>query len=613
MTASTDIEANGVAVGPQAGLFDIACLVGALALWIAGLSSIDPSAMTDLGLASVLPATLWAAGGLAILGFGLSLRPAAVDGPLPFVHLAMLVLILHATPAIAYETLRYSWAWKHLGVVDFIQRHGGVDPDARFLSAYHNWPGFFVLSAMAGNLFKLNSVAMADIVRFFPPFLNLVFIGLLPFVYRRLTQDRRVIWTAAAIFVVGNWVGQDYFSPQGSVYACYLAMLALCLGPSAIFPPPPIAGAQPSRLDRLRRWATRGEPAIAAYGTGVKLAASAGVLLLILAIVVTHQLMPLLVILALAALALLGRINFGFLLFAIIAEVLWLFYFADVYVSGVFRELVADLGQFNSEIVGKMVDFSVASPGQRLVALASRSLTVEVGVLAVAGGIRRLMNGHRDATAIVLTVVPVLLLIATSYGGEIVFRLYYYALPFLAFFGAALFFPTADKRAGLGTSLLLSGLIMILAVGFILANNGKDRQYRFTHQEIAAATWLYESAPNGTLIIEGARNYPSQFVNYERFTYVPLAEERPEDVAAVMADPVAVLGRWLAQSPSSGFIIFTQSQKAYLNDVGAMPIDALDGIEASLLASARFQLVFANDDASIFALNLAMPGADVEN
>jgi hypothetical protein len=601
VTANTDVDIGSTGMGLQARLLDFACLVGAFALWIIGLNAIDVAAMTDLGLASILPATLWAAGGLAILGFALSLRPATLGGPLPFMHLAMLILVLHATPAIAYETLRYSWAWKHLGIVDFIQRHGAVDPDAAFLSAYHNWPGFFVLGATIANLFKLNSVALAEFVRFFPVVLNLVFIALLPLIYRRLSTDRRLIWTATAIFVVGNWVGQDYFSPQGSVYAGYLGMLALCLGPLSM----PLRPAGAGLLRRFRAWAPRGEPVAMPAGKWTRLLAALGVLLLILAIVVTHQLMPLLVILALGALAVLGRLSFGFLLFAIAAEALWLFYFADVYVSAVFRDLVADFGQLNSEIVGKMVDFSVASEGQRLISLASRGLTGALGVLAIAGGLWRLWHGHRDATAIALTLVPFLLLIATSYGGEIVFRLYYYALPFLAFFAGALFFPVSSGRTGL-PALLLAGLLMLLATGFILANNGKDRQYHFTPREVAAARWLYETAPNGALIVEGARNYPSQFMNYERFTYVPLAEEQPEEIAALLDDPVGVLGRWLQQWPASGFIILTRSQKAYLEDVGVMPVGALDNIETSLLASARFRLVYANEDCSIFMLNPAL-------
>jgi len=38
-----------------------------------------------------------------------------------------LIAILHATPSLLYGTLRYSWAWKHVGVVDFFMRHAGGD------------------------------------------------------------------------------------------------------------------------------------------------------------------------------------------------------------------------------------------------------------------------------------------------------------------------------------------------------------------------------------------------------------------------------------------------------------------------------------------------------
>ena len=53
-----------------------------------------------------------------------------------------LVAATHGTPALLYGTLRYSWAWKHLGIIDYIHRHGSVDPSLKTLGVYHNWPGF---------------------------------------------------------------------------------------------------------------------------------------------------------------------------------------------------------------------------------------------------------------------------------------------------------------------------------------------------------------------------------------------------------------------------------------------------------------------------------------
>ena len=42
-----------------------------------------------------------------------------------------LLALVHGTPAVLYGTLRYSWAYKHVGIVDYILRTGTVDPTSR--------------------------------------------------------------------------------------------------------------------------------------------------------------------------------------------------------------------------------------------------------------------------------------------------------------------------------------------------------------------------------------------------------------------------------------------------------------------------------------------------
>src|SRR5207244_3741989 len=72
---------------------------------------------------------------------GPAVRPAGLPALVP------LVAILHATPAILYGTLRYSWAWKHVGVIDFISHHGIEFHLGGVLGAYQGWPGFFALNS----------------------------------------------------------------------------------------------------------------------------------------------------------------------------------------------------------------------------------------------------------------------------------------------------------------------------------------------------------------------------------------------------------------------------------------------------------------------------------
>ena len=144
---------------------------------------------------------------------------------------------------------------------------------------------------------------------------------------------------------------------------------------------------------------------------------------------------------------------------------------------------------------------------------------------------------------------------------------------------------------------------MVSIPAFVLANNGKDRQYRFTFSEVEIARWLYENGPPGSLLIEGSRSYPSQFMNYENFAYLPISEESLETQQELLADPAGVLSRWLEQSENGGFVILTQSQMASVYDTGIMPLGAFDTIIASLLASPRFTLLKAAPEAKVFGLH----------
>ncbi len=583
-----------------------AFLALAFILWLVGLPLVDPTRLSDFGLIAILPWTIWLALALNLIGFVLSLGASKNDSVLLALHLVVLILLLHATPAITYGPMRYSWAWKHLGIIDYIQRHGSPDLTAPFLSANHNWPGFFVLFATITDLFGLKPVGLSHFAKFAPTVFNLLFLAALMPIFRSFTRDSRVVWVSALFFVVGNWVGQDYFSPQATAYLLYLVMLGLCLGPLAAAPS--WAGEDRGAIGRaalrLYSFASRKVPEFGPVSAKRRMASAAAVLVIILLITVTHQFTPLVVIASLLSLAIIGRLSFGFALFAMIAEALWLLYFAETFVATELPNVIAQFGHTTNEVIGRLVDTSVVSPGQAWVSRASRGVTAAVVAIAVLGGVRRLMEGHRDGAAILLTLTAVPVLGATAYGGEAAFRIYLFALPSLAFFAAALFFPAERSAFPWSTRLLILVIGAGLAIGFILANNGKDRQYRFTPAEVSAAEWLYQHAPPHSLLVEGSSNYPSQFLNYENFTYVRIADENTESQRAIEADPVDVLGRWLDDPQwNAAYIIITRSQKAYVDDMGILPKGSLDRIERALLASPRFHLAYATRDAVIFTLD----------
>ena len=582
-------------------------LAMALLLWIASLPIMKPDAIDDFGIVTILPMHYWMSVGFVSLGFAISLWQPSQSNAWRIAALLVLILMLHATPPLVYGTLRYSWSWKHIGIIDYIQRHGGVDRSIAFLGAYHNWPGFFWLFARIATWLDYGPIEIANVARFFSVFANIVYVFLLRGIFRRFTMDDRLVHAAIWVFVCANWVGQDYFSPQAVAYGFYLLILLLCLGP--LMPADDYPLSSRGRQIALLRHSIghvlpmRHEPSLLR-----RIIALSVVTLAMLFVASSHQLTPLILIFSLFSLAVVTPLGFGLPIMGGLIMVYWVLYPASPFTSVYLPEEVAQLGQTVSDLTETLVDTAAVDLGVAVVVWAGRALTAGVVLLAAIGWIRRLRLGARDGVVCALLVAPTLTLAATSYGGEAVFRVFFFSLPFLAFLCAGLFFPSESKGTGGVTALIFGLLSVLLILGFLLANNGKDRQYRFTPDEVAAAQWLYGRAGSETLLVEGARSYPSQFMNYENFVYLPLANESEEERAEILAEPARTLDGWFsAPQLRDGYVILTRSQQAYVEATGAMPKGALDRFALDLLKSPDFLLVYANRDARIFRSSRFLP------
>jgi hypothetical protein len=579
-------------------------------LWSTSLHGVDLSRMNDLGLVSVLPLSFYAALIVLTISFCLVVQQQQARVPILLLHVIVLIIVIHGTPNILYRTLRYSWSWKHVGLVDYIQRHNSVDPRIATLSAYHNWPGFFALSALITEAAGLKSAL--SFAGWAPVFFNLIDLGVLLLIFRTFTQDRRLIWLSIWFFYLTNWVGQDYFSPQALNYFLHLVVLGVCLKWFKV--------TTPLSKSTIKRWlvfdwaaslfhslvnrTARDDTADTTAQPGQRAGLIAIIVLLLVVIASSHQLTPLMTISALAALVVFQRCKArGLPILAIILMLTWIIYGAVVFLNGELPSIIESIGQLTDNVDSNLIDLSQVSPGQRLVAIMVRGLTVSVWGLALLGGIRRLRQGYWDLACMLLAVAPFAMLASNSYGGEMLFRVYLFALPFMAFFAAALLYPSPtcgrSGRTAL-TTMLLSGALL---VGFCFAYYGKEQQYHFTEKEVDAAQYLYNVAPANSLLIEGSRNYPSQFQNYEHFTYVPIARESKETQLDVVYHPVDVLSRWMSNSKyTAAYLIITRSQKADVDTLGVMQAGSLDRVEKTLMQSHEFTIVYANEDAKIFTL-----------
>ena len=257
---------------------------------------------------------------------------------------------------------------------------------------------------------------------------------------------------------------------------------------------------------------------------------------------------------------------------------------------------------------GTLIDFASISWDQRVVALAARALTLSVWVLALFGISKHMLErsrnrGSPDWGLVALAGAPFLLLGANAYGGEVLFRIYLFSLPFMALWIAYLLCSiTRGQRSKLRTAATFT-LSAVLLTGFVLAYFGKETQFYFSPNEVEAAQVMYQAAPEGALIIEGAPNYPSRYQNYEFYTHVAISREPLASRQRVLNNPVESMKRWMSnEAYTNAYLILTSSQEAASEPLGALSPGSIDAMKQALLAAPEFETIYLSDEAVVFML-----------
>ena len=420
------------------------CLVIAVALgaWALALGATDLSQLSGYGLLAALPAAYFLALALVSVGFALEAARPQPRAALLAGHVVALVVMLHATTALLYPEPRYAWTYKHLGVIDYLAVHGTVD---RSIDVYQNWPGFFALNAWFS---ELTGIAPIDYAAWAQLGFGLANVAVVVFALRGLTRDPRLVWGGAWMFTVANWIGQDYLAPQAFGFVLTMVVLGLIVRCSGA--PTPGYTRLTRRAERLLmraqlktlhgRWPRRsdGAPCPVSPSTAAVIGAVCSI-----GVIVSHQLSPVLLILSVAALTVVRRGPPLWVLGGLVAlEALWVLQAWD------FIAQHFDLLEFDPGASARPADGGTPLPGATLGANLSRAAILLTMILALAGGLRRLRAGHWDLVPATLAIAPFLVLGFQSYDGEGPLRAYLFALPWLAFFGAAACAP-GDRARGL--------------------------------------------------------------------------------------------------------------------------------------------------------------------
>jgi GT2 family glycosyltransferase len=584
----------------------IAVIAVAITAWAASLTGADLNRMAGLGLLNAMPPTYFLAIALLLCGFVAAVTRPVLSQRLLGAYVLALVVVLHATTPLLYDQPRYTWTYTHLGVINFIAETGGVD---RHVDIYNNWPGFFALNAWFS---RATGVAPAAYAEWAQLFFNLANVAALRFALRGVTSDERLLWTATWLFLLGNWVAQDYLAPQALGFLLATIIIGLALRAELRWREPRTGAGiwfatQLARLRALLPHGRRvGEPRRAS-----PLSPRGAVLvggLCYLAVVTSHQLTPVMLLAGFTGLALADRrLPFWVPVAMALVEAGWVA-LAWPYLADHYALFDPDPASSAAPPGYKLGD---GLPGLPLVGEATRVELLLFAALALAGLVRRLRARRWDLPAAILVAAPLLVVGLQSYGGEGRYRFYLFALPWLCFFAAAACAPSRFSRLrwplrGWRLSLATG----VLGVCFLFAFFGMELSNRIHSDDVKAAVWFERHAPPDSLLTGLSSSFPRRLSERYARAYDPAQPGAPG-----LTDRRGFRGRRLGRrdvpriaaalrsygNPRT-FIALTPSQDRFNRLFGILPQGSSRHLARALRSSRSFRLVYARDGASIFRL-----------
>ncbi|PZG03127.1 hypothetical protein C1J01_46490 [Nonomuraea aridisoli] len=599
------------------------------------LRGVDPSDIDGLGLISALPATAFIAILIMIVSFFVTVAQSTDRKFLLLFQIAAITFALHGAGSLVAEEPRFPTAYIHAGFVEFIGRTGetAINIDARM-----GWPGYFALFAFVTKAAGITD--MSTILQWTPLLTNLLY--LLPFVLilRQVVATTRARWFAALLFVLVQWIGQDYFSPQGFTFALYLAFVAILLRwfgrvePRTKPIPPKGLRKLIGRLDAM----TPGELANTGTYRADKLLMFMMLLALFIASVASHQITPFMMLGVVTAFLLFKRTSLTWALpfFLGLVTLAWISFMTVGFWASQIDTIFGGLGNVLANLRSNTGDrIEGTDPAHAMVLQARLGILVVILSLAATGLFRRLRRGVFDRSALILLCVPVMALALQSYGGEIGLRIYMFALPGACLLAAYAFFPnmpadSADVREETVpvrkrnvrfspeltkriSVVLAAAFAIVFAMAFLLARYGNEQFERVTTGEVAALHYIYDHDKPSARVL-----YLVPKLGPEVTPTLPWGERDIELVnfnvqALVHADPTKISDavKALKEQPRNSYLIVSRGQVSYLQLNQGFSDDWGERFRAALDASPDLKRVYSNEDAALYTWKNFVRGTEI--
>jgi O-antigen/teichoic acid export membrane protein len=602
--AGTGVRAAAVASGP-ANLTAVAGAAGALLIWAFSLQHVALGHMNGLGLVSVLHISYYVAVAVLTVTFVVALLRRQVSERVLLGLVLVLIFMLFALTPILESVPRFAVAWRHVGIAQAILDTGHVNPR---IDAYFNWPGFFILVAALSRAAGFHNAL--PLTAWSPIYFQLAYLAPLLVIARSLTASRRLIWLSIWLFYLGNWIGQDYFSPQGFTYFLYLVVIAILVRYFVPQPENPTMRAPfiLRALGKVREPESETADDAAARPEPRRKALLICIVLLFAALVPTHQLTPLAVLFAVLAVAIVAARSLLWLpgLMTVLLGA-WYTTGARTFFHGHLAVIVGSAGQLGTVFSKNVANRVGGDFGHRIVADLSILAGAAMWSLALIGALRLLRRDSRYRLGVALALAPLPLLPAQTYGGEMLLRVELFALPFTAFFAAAALVGDDDEiRIHIRRAAAIGGVLLVFAGLFLFARYGNERMDHFTRSETTAVSHLYALAKPGSTLITGTGNLPWKYTQYEDHHYkFVIYMPHWSATAPVTHHPWAVLEdlrEAMISSTKRAYLIIGRSEEYQVNQLGYGRQGSLTRVAEAVADSPYFRVVYRNPDATIFTL-----------
>jgi hypothetical protein len=455
-----------------------------LLLWLLAVQRTDLEQLGSLGLVRVVGPAYWAALLVMVVITVRQLRRPMPDALVMSAVVVALTVELFGFLNAADSGASLSTGYLHVGFTQYILDHHRV---AHFYDARFSWPAFFaaggVLARAGGTDTALSFLRPAPVVDV------LLCLPALWSIAMTITRRVPVAWLSVIAFLSLDWYGQDYYSPQATVFVLYVGVLAMVLhhapAPRELFGKQspwrhPFSGLT-STVERDAQVSPR-----------LVLGREAALLVICAAVVVSHQLTPLNLMVILVVLVVTGATRMrGLWLLVTLVFIAWFTFGAAEYWRGNVGSIFGDIGKLGST-VGSAVGSRLAGDPVHSRMQNLRLAWAAGSVLVALTGLWRLRHSTWFWTLTGLALGPFSLVFVQSYGGEVALRCFLYAEPVLAPLVAMTVWrvlaavPDRGRALALGAALMVGVLMLTATRG---ANAGFERE---TVGDIAASRYVFD-------------------------------------------------------------------------------------------------------------------------